>query len=83
MSRYSNIRLRCKKGAFAATGTDYLAFGNGHQAYPADPLQLVIKLMLAYALVYYNLEIIDSRPPDRWIGVLRMPCPASNAKLRN
>ncbi|EFE45128.1 hypothetical protein TRV_00066 [Trichophyton verrucosum HKI 0517] len=66
---------------FAATGSDYLAFGNGRQACPGRFFAASeLKLMLAYALVYYDLEIMDSRPPDRWIGVLRMP--SSNAKLR-
>ncbi|KAE8384257.1 cytochrome P450 [Aspergillus alliaceus] len=66
---------------FPATGYDYLAFGNGRQACPGRFFAASeLKLMLAYALMYYDLEIMDSRPRDRWIGILRIP--SSNAKLR-
>jgi cytochrome P450 len=66
---------------FPATGCDYLAFGNGRQACPGRFFAASeLKLMLAYALIYYDLEIMDSRPRDRWIGILRIP--SSNAKLR-
>lgn len=77
----NNDHVQRARLTFAATGTDYLAFGNGRQACPGRFFAAgELKLMLAYALMYYDLEMMDSRLPDKWIGILRIP--PANAKIR-
>ncbi|KAJ5462575.1 cytochrome P450 [Penicillium sp. IBT 31633x] len=68
---------------FAATGTDYLAFGNGRQACPGRFFAASeLKMMLAYVLMYYDLEMMESRPSERWLGILRIPAPDAKIRIR-
>ena len=68
---------------FPATSNDYLAFGNGRQACPGRFFAASeLKLMLAYVLMNYDLEMLDTRPPGRWIGVLRMPATDATIRVR-
>ncbi|KAJ6131758.1 cytochrome P450 [Penicillium samsonianum] len=68
---------------FAATGTDYLAFGNGRQACPGRFFAASeLKMMLAYALMYYDLEMMEKRPSERWLGILRIPAPDAKIRIR-
>ncbi|KAF2271299.1 cytochrome P450 [Westerdykella ornata] len=49
--------------SFYATSTDYLAFGNGRQACPGRFFAACeLKLMLAYILMNYDLEMMETRP---------------------
>ncbi|KAJ3498611.1 hypothetical protein NLG97_g987 [Lecanicillium saksenae] len=68
---------------FTATTNDYLAFGNGRQSCPGRFFAAAeLKLMVAYALMYYDLEHLDSRPKDRWIGILRVPSATASIRVR-
>ena len=68
---------------FPATSNDYLAFGNGRQACPGRFFAASeLKLMLAYVLMNYDLEMLGTRPPGRWIGVLRIPATDATIRVR-
>lgn len=69
--------------AFYATSIDYLAFGNGRQACPGRFFAASeLKLMLAYILMNYDLEMLDTRPEGKWIGVLRTPATGASIRVR-
>lgn len=69
--------------SFYATSIDYLAFGNGRQACPGRFFAASeLKLMLAYILMNFDLEMLDVRPKGKWIGVLRTPAVGSSIRVR-
>lgn len=68
---------------FAATSGEYLAFGNGRQACPGRFFAAAeLKLMLAYMLMLYDIETLDTRPRGRWIGILRLPPTKATIRVR-
>ncbi|KAK7959440.1 uncharacterized protein PG986_004294 [Apiospora aurea] len=69
--------------SFAATGNDYLAFGNGRQACPGRFFAAAeLKLMLAYVLLHYDFEMLPERPGDTWVGILRVPSPSAKIRVK-
>jgi cytochrome P450 len=68
---------------FYATSINYLAFGNGRQACPGRFFAASeLKLMLAYILMNFDLEMLDTRPQGKWIGVLRVPATGASIRVR-
>ncbi|KAI3320946.1 cytochrome P450 [Xylariaceae sp. AK1471] len=68
---------------FYATSIDYLAFGNGRQACPGRFFAASeLKLMLAYILMNFDLEMLETRPEGKWIGVLRTPATGASIRVR-
>ncbi|KAI1743146.1 cytochrome P450 [Xylaria scruposa] len=69
--------------SFYATSINYLAFGNGRQACPGRFFAASeLKLMLAYILMNFDLEMLDDRPKGKWIGVLRTPATGASIRVR-
>jgi cytochrome P450 len=67
--------------SFPATSCDYLAFGNGRQACPGRFFAAAeLKLMVAYMLLHYDIEMLKERPANKWVGLFRLPPPT--AKIR-
>lgn len=80
---HNNDHVQSARLTFAATGTDYLAFGNGRQACPGRFFAAAeLKLLLAYVLMFYDVEPLPARPAETWIGIIRIPSPRAKIKVR-
>ncbi|KZS89011.1 cytochrome P450 [Sistotremastrum niveocremeum HHB9708] len=85
--RFSNMREEAgaaTKHHAITTSLDYLPFGHGRHACPgrffAVPL---MKTMLAYILLHYDVKLADGKLPDaRYIGISTLPDPYAKVYFR-
>ncbi|OTB07778.1 hypothetical protein M426DRAFT_317673 [Hypoxylon sp. CI-4A] len=69
--------------AFATTSPEYLAFGHGRHACPGRFFaSSELKLMLAYIIANYDIQIQDKRPENFWFGMNRIPPMKATIKIR-
>ncbi|KAI0130467.1 cytochrome P450 [Xylariales sp. AK1849] len=60
--------------AWATTSTEYTAFGHGRHACPGRFFaSSELKLMLAYIIIHYDIELQKLRPENVWFGMNRIP----------
>ncbi|KAI8947911.1 putative cytochrome P450 [Xylaria longipes] len=65
------------------TGPDFLAFGHGKHACPGRYFAAAeLKLILAYALLHYEFEILPVKPEGPWYGLNRIPPLTATIRVR-
>ncbi|KAI1138785.1 cytochrome P450 [Hypoxylon sp. FL0543] len=69
--------------AFATTSPEYCAFGHGRHACPGRFFaSSELKLMLAYIIMNYDIQIQEKRPENFWFGINRIPPMKATIKVR-
>ncbi|KAI1462366.1 cytochrome P450 [Annulohypoxylon moriforme] len=69
--------------AFATTSPEYCAFGHGRHACPGRFFAASeLKLMLAYIILNYDIQIQEKRPENFWFGMNRIPPMKATIKVR-
>ncbi|KAI1415223.1 cytochrome P450 [Hypoxylon sp. FL1857] len=69
--------------AFATTSPEYCAFGHGRHACPGRFFaSSELKLMLAYIIMNYDIQIQEKRPENFWFGMNRIPPMKATIKVR-
>jgi len=69
--------------SFATTSTEYLAFGHGRNACPGRFFAAnELKIMLAHVVLNYDFEMKESRPRNKWFGMVRVPPMQATVKIR-
>lgn len=65
------------------TTEDFLTFGHGRHACPGRFLvSHELKLLLAYASMFYEIEALDTRPPNSWFGQHVIPPMKATIRVR-
>jgi len=68
---------------FATTSKEYLAFGHGKHACPGRFFAAnELKLILAHVVMNYDFEIQESRPRNKWYGMVRVPPMEAKMRIR-
>ncbi|KAI1457499.1 putative cytochrome P450 [Annulohypoxylon moriforme] len=71
------------RNALPTTNPDYLAFGHGKQACPGRFFAAAeLKLILAYALLDYDFEMLPQKPEAMWFGSRILPPLEATFKVR-
>ena len=66
--------LGSKQLSCSSTSETFLTFGHGRHACPGRFLVAhELKLLLAYASMHYEIEPLESRPPNTWFGQHILP----------
>ncbi|KAK8188398.1 cytochrome P450 [Phyllosticta capitalensis] len=66
--------LKFKQGSIVTTGDSYMTFGHGKHACPGRFLVAhVLKMMLAYMVLNYDIEPLRPRPANKWMGMVMVP----------
>lgn len=69
--------------AAATTNPEFLAFGHGKHACPGRFFAVgQLKMILGYMLMNYEIDMLDERPPDIFVGVAKLPPLASKIRIR-
>ncbi|OTA67434.1 cytochrome P450 [Hypoxylon sp. EC38] len=69
--------------AFATTSPEYCAFGHGRHACPGRFFaSSELKLMLAYIILNYDIQIQEKRPENFWFGMNRIPPMKATIRVR-
>lgn len=69
--------------AAATTNPEYLPFGHGKHACPGRFFAVgQLKMILGFIIMNYQIEMLDERPPDIFIGVAKLPPLASKIRIR-
>ena len=69
--------------AAATTNPEFLPFGHGKHACPGRFFAVgQLKLILGYMIMNYEIEMLDKRPSDIFIGVAKLPPLASKIRIR-
>ena len=75
--------LKKAKMSFPTTSSSYLAFGHGRLACPGRFFASnELKLMVAWIALNYEIEHLDTRPPDQWFGLIRTPDMKAKIRVR-
>jgi cytochrome P450 len=68
---------------FVTTSTEYLPFGHGRHACPGRFFAAnELKLMLAYMVLNYDFEIMETRPPNKWMSTILFPPMKEKIRVR-
>ena len=66
-----------------STSPDYLPFGHGRHACPGRFFAAnELKLLLAYMILNYDIEMLEKRPAGRWLGQVSLPPMSAVIKVR-
>ena len=69
--------------AWATTSLEYTAFGHGRHSCPGRFFaSSELKLMLAYILMNYEFEMLETRPKNAWFGMNRLPPMKATLRIR-
>lgn len=69
--------------AWATTSATYMAFGGGRAACPGRFFGAAkVKLMLAHILMDYDIEKLDERPPNVYLGLNILPPVKAKVRIR-
>lgn len=75
--------LESKKLSCTATSESFLTFGHGRHACPGRFLVAhELKLLLAYASMHYEIEQLETRPPNTWFGQHILPPMKGTIRVR-
>jgi cytochrome P450 len=75
--------LGSKQLGCASTSESFLTFGHGRHACPGRFLVAhELKLLLAYASMYYEIEPLETRPPNTWFGQHILPPMKGTIRVR-
>lgn len=75
--------LGSKQLGCASTSESFLTFGHGRHACPGRFLVAhELKLLLAYALMHYEIEPLETRPPNTWFGQHILPPMKGTIRIR-
>ncbi|RYP17191.1 hypothetical protein DL767_010061 [Monosporascus sp. MG133] len=71
------------RNAFPTTNPDFLVFGHGRHACPGRFFAAAeLKLILADALLRYDIEMLPEKPEGSWFGVTKIPPLKATIKLK-
>lgn len=66
--------LEKARQAFTTTSAEYTGFGHGRHACPGRFFASAeLRLMLAYVVMHYDFEFVETRPRNVWFTVQRVP----------
>jgi cytochrome P450 len=69
--------------ALVSTSVDYQPFGHGRHACPGRFFAAnELKLLLAYMILNYDIEMLKERPAGRWVGQVSLPAMKATIKVR-
>lgn len=69
--------------ALVSTSVDYQPFGHGRHACPGRFFAAnELKLLLAYMILNYDIEMLKERPTGRWVGQVSLPDMTATIKVR-
>lgn len=69
--------------AAATTSPEFLPFGHGRHACPGRFFAVAqLKLILGYMMMNYEVEMLEERPADIYIGVAKLPPLGSKIRIR-
>jgi cytochrome P450 len=69
--------------ALVSTSADYQPFGHGRHACPGRFFAAnELKLLLAYMVLNYDIEMLKERPAGRWVGQTSLPNMKATIKVR-
>ncbi|KAL9111113.1 MAG: hypothetical protein Q9227_004376 [Pyrenula ochraceoflavens] len=69
--------------ASSLSSTHYLTFGLGKHACPGRYFAVLLeKLIAAYVLVNYEVEMLEQKPESRWVGEVVLPMRGKGLKVR-
>ncbi|KAK7523788.1 cytochrome P450 [Phyllosticta citriasiana] len=75
--------FRKHQGSIVTTGDSYLAFGHGKHACPGRFfVAYVLKMMLAYMVLNYEIKPLDRRPSYKWLGMVMIPPTGTSIQVR-
>jgi cytochrome P450 len=75
--------LESKQLSCSSTSEKFLTFGHGRHACPGRFLvSHELKLLLAYASMHYEIERLESRPPNTWFGQHIIPPMKATIRIR-
>jgi cytochrome P450 len=65
------------------TSAEYQSFGHGRSACPGRFFAAIeLKLLLAYMVLNYDIELLKDRPEGKWIGLTSLPPMKATLKVR-
>jgi len=66
-----------------STSADYQPFGHGRHACPGRFFAAnELKLLLAYMVLNYDIELLEKRPEGQWVGQVALPPMKATIKVR-
>jgi cytochrome P450 len=69
--------------SFVSTSPIYQAFGHGKHACPGRFFAAnELKLLLAYMVINYEFQYLETRPPSKWMGASVLPPMTATVKIR-
>ena len=75
--------IKRARQAAPTTTAEFLPFGHGKHACPGRFFAVSeMKLILGYMVMNYDVEILDERPADIYVGVAKLPPLASKIRVR-
>lgn len=75
--------VRQARNALPTTTPDFLTFGHGRHACPGRFFAAAeLKLILAYALLNYDFEMLPKKPQGSWVGVTRLPSMKATIRVK-
>jgi cytochrome P450 len=75
--------LGSKQLAISSTSSTFLPFGHGRHACPGRFLvSHELKMLLAYATMFYEIEALPVRPPNTWFGQHVVPPMKATIRVR-
>jgi cytochrome P450 len=75
--------VKSARNAFPTASPEFLGWGLGRNACPGRFFASnEIKMMLAYLLLNYDIEPLESRPRNVWIGMNRIPPMKATIRIR-
>ena len=69
--------------SLVSTSADYQPFGHGRHACPGRFFAAnELKLLLAYMVLNYDIELLEKRPEGQWVGQVALPPMKATIKVR-
>jgi len=76
------LRMKSLDCTYTASDT-FLVFGMGKYACPGRFfVTMELKLLLAYVIMNYDVELLSKRPSNHWVGGLILPGRSTNLRVR-
>ncbi|KIV98586.1 uncharacterized protein PV09_09620 [Verruconis gallopava] len=80
---WKTATLESKQLSCSSTSEKFLTFGHGRHACPGRFLvSHELKLLLAYVTMHYDIESLESRPPNTWFGQHIIPPMKATIRIR-